>query len=406
MKAGVICIGNEILLGKTINTNLTFIGKKLAEIGIFVEQSVVIRDEENAILQALEQYWTTYDLVIVSGGLGPTIDDITKQTIATYFRKPLAFSSIVWEQVQERFRVRNLHTPPINKNQAFVPEDFTPLKNNFGTAPGLCLRENNKLFFAVPGVPVEMKHLMTEKIIPIVQKIAKKNPIHITNIHTWNITESLLAEKLSSIQIPERVSLAFLPQTGRVDLRVYGENETENKDVIQQIYEQISAHIWGENQKSPAQKIHELFINSNKKLTFAESCTGGLVQEMITEFSGSSSYFLGGIVSYANEIKERILQVPKDILDTVGAVSEETARAMVKGVSNVMNAEYAGAITGIAGPSGGTIEKPVGTVYIAVKTPQKTVVKKLLLQGNRETIRLKSAENLLLLLWENLDESF
>ncbi len=400
MKAALISIGNELLLGKTTNTNFAYIGKKLADIGIYLDKEITIPDTEKAITQTLDLLWKDYDIVMTTGGLGPTKDDITKKTIADFFGKPLFFDYKVWENIQFLFLKKKRKMPNLNRNQALVPRDFVAIENKIGTAPGLVYHREKKFLFMMPGVPREMKFLMENKFLEILKKAFNLPKIDITTIHTKDIAESAIAELIDDIDIEEPVRLAFLPQTGRVDIRVYGTDPIENKKIINKIKKRLQENIWAENVESPGELIHREFLKNGKTLSFAESCTGGMVQEIITSFPGASKYFAGGVVSYSNEAKTNILKVDKNTLEKFGAVSEETAKEMVQGVKDLFKSDFAASITGIAGPDGGTSEKPVGTVFIAVTNGEKISVRKFNFSGNRKRIRQMSAENVFFMLSE------
>ena len=288
--------------------------------------------------------------------------------------------------------------PNLNRNQALVPRDFVAIENKLGTAPGLAYHQDKKFLFMMPGVPKEMEYLMDEHILNILQKAFKLPKIDITTIHTKNIAESAIAEIIDDIVVEEPVRLAFLPQTGRVDLRVYGTNPEKNKEVVEKIKERLYDNIWAENISSPGEFIHQQFLKKGFTLSLAESCTGGMVQEIITSFPGSSKYFLGGIVSYSNKAKMNILKVQETTLNKYGAVSEETAIEMVQGVKKIFKSDFAASITGIAGPDGGSFEKPVGTVYIAVSNDEDILIKKFNFSGNRKRIREMSTENVFFML--------
>ncbi len=405
MKAALLSIGNELLLGKTINTNFAFIGKSLAKIGIYLDKEITIPDTEKAISESLDLLWKNYDLVLTTGGLGPTKDDITKKTIADFFGKALFFDYKVWENVQFLFLKKKRKMPNLNRNQALVPQDFVAIENKMGTAPGLAYHKDNKFLFMMPGVPKEMEYLMTEHILNILKKAFKLPKIDITTIHTKGIAESAIAELIDDIVVEEPVRLAFLPQTGRVDLRVYGTNPVKNNKVVEEIKERLHHKIWGENVSSPGELIHQKFLEEGFTLSLAESCTGGMVQEILTSFSGASKYFLGGIVSYSNQAKINLLKVQENTLNKYGAVSEETAIEMAQGVKKIFKSDFSASVTGIAGPDGGTFEKPVGTVFISVANNDKTMTKKFVFSGNRKRIRQMSAENVFFMLMDLLKKS-
>ncbi len=394
-----ITIGNEILLGKTVNTNLAFIGRELTRIGLVLTSSITIPDDADVIRETLSDAWQMNDIVITTGGLGPTSDDITKKVIAQFFGKELEFSERIWENVQGIFQRRGILIPNINRNQAEVPHDFTPLTNNYGTAPGLYYEEAGKQFFALPGVPLEMKYLILEQVIPILHDKYPRSPLLVLTIHTFGIAESAIAEMLSDLVIPDGLNLAYLPQTGRVDLRIYGSNQEAFENVGMYLETILQPYIWGIDNDEPDAILHKIMLSSGKTLSLAESCTGGLVQEMITRHADSSRYFMGGVVSYSNTVKKELLQVSSQDLEFHGAVSHEVAIAMAKGIQKLLKTDIGASITGIAGPSGGTEEKPVGTVHIAVTDGRQINHEEMHFSGDRDSIRKKSAEKCIFMIY-------
>jgi len=401
MKASIISIGNEILLGKTINTNLAFLGNELSKAGIEIVRAYTIKDDRKEIIATLKLVEND-ELVICTGGLGPTKDDITKKVVAEFFSKKMVFHENIWQKITENFKSRGVEIPAINHNQAEVPEDFLVLDNRYGTAPGLFYELNNSLFFFLPGVPYEMKSLFTNCILPILIEKKAVSEYYLCTIHTYDLAESRIAEILDDLEISEDVNLAYLPQAGRVDLRIYGHNTLKCQQLQEIIETRLSQHIWGYADDNIVQQFHNYMIKNNKTFSVAESCTGGLIQKLITDISGASQYFSGGIVSYSNRVKQSILGVDNDLLEQFGAVSEEVAKAMVIGTKKLFNSDIAAAVTGIAGPDGGSMEKPVGTVHIAIIINEKLLVKKTFLIGDRTTIRLKAAEKVFFLIIEEL----
>ncbi len=395
IKVGIINIGNELLLGKTVNSNLAYIGKELSKIGIFITESIIIPDEGDEIKRVLSDYVQRFQIIISTGGLGPTKDDITKQSISEFFKKDLEFVDEIWENIKEMFSKREIVIPEINKNQALVPEGFTFLKNSVGTAPGLFYEYQNSNFFALPGVPLEMEYLIKNRIIPIIQEKFKKESLYVKTLNTYGISESKTAEDLEGIIVPEGVNIAWLPQTGRVDIRIYGENSEDCMFVENEIRERLSSFIWGEDETTIIEKLHTLLKAKSYTISTAESCTGGMLSKILTDYPGSSSYFKGGIIAYDNAFKERVLGIPKENLSKYGAVSEEIAIGMVEGLSSLYLTDFSLSITGIAGPDGGSTEKPVGLVYMAIKNKFETITYKKLFIGTRDSIRFKAAEFLL-----------
>jgi len=398
----IISIGNEILLGRTLNSNLYYLADKLAGIGLPVDYAITIKDDPEEIKRALTHCWNSFDVVITTGGLGPTADDITKQCIAEFFGSSLVFDEEIWNYVVSLFSRRNMKAPEINRNQAMVPTNFKALSNKLGTAPGLFYEAEQKSFFALPGVPIEMKELFEDHMQSILVNKYHKETVLIRNIHTAGVSESALAELMRNLQPPEGLSLAWLPQTGRVDIRLYGTNQDQINYFETQLIELIGKHVWAFDAGSPACVLHEQLYNSGLKLAVAESCTGGLLSRLITDNSGCSDYFMGGVVSYHNDLKTRILGITEELLEEHGAVSEEVARAMLVGLFKLHRLDLGIAITGIAGPEGGSPDKPVGTVCFAYRCKGEVWSHKLILTGNREMIRIKAAEHALISMIQKL----
>ena len=387
-----VAIGNEILIGKTINTNEGFIGARLTSAGIPLESSITIKDDKEIIVKTLVNCWEHYDVVIVTGGLGPTHDDITKYAICDFFKKELFFDSSVWEAIQKMYSVKNKLLPEVVKTQAEIPHGFTPLSNKKGTAPGLYHSVNKKHFFALPGVPSEMKSMFIEHVIPLLQKNLSTHPVFQKTIRTIGIPESVLYTGAKNVQETAQTKIAFLPKSGIVDIRVYGTSEQEVKGIINKLLENIPPkNIYGFDDDTIEELFHKKMIASGKTVSAAESCTGGLIQSLITNNAGSSKYFLGGVVSYSNEAKMNLLGVNESTLEKFGAVSEETVREMVLGVQKLMGCDYAIAVSGIAGPDGGTEDKPVGLVYIGTFGKSGLVITKNNFSGTRIEVKKKTA---------------
>lgn len=397
-KVCIINIGNELLLGKTINTNLGWLGNSLINLGLPVTRSIIIRDSYEDITETLRNEWDANDIIITTGGLGPTTDDITKKTIADFFGKKLEFREDIWEEVQDVFKRRKLPVPLINKSQAYVPESFIPLKNTIGTAPGLIFKIGIKTFIALPGVPSEMKSIFENHLRVKLSSEYKCPSLIIKNIHTWRISESALAEKLQDLRVPDTIQFAWLPQTGRVDLRIIGNDKNLIQEVYKKVYKSINEYIWGEDDETPQFIVYQWFQNNKKTLSVAESCTGGLVQELLTRVPGASKYMLGGVVAYSNDIKSKLLNVENEVLSKYGAVSSETAIEMAMGVKHLFQSDFGISITGIAGPDGGSLLKPVGTVFLGLCDNSMSFSKEIVFNGDRQSIRLKAAEYSLLLL--------
>ena len=387
-----VAIGNEILIGKTINTNESFIGTQLASAGIPLESSITTKDDKEIILKTFEDCWEHYNVVIVTGGLGPTHDDVTKYAICDFFKKELRFDSSVWEAIQKMYAMKDIPIPEIVKTQAEIPHGFTPLPNKKGTAPGLYFSANNKHFFALPGVPSEMKSMFVGHVIPILQKNFSTHPVFQKTIRTIGIPESFLYTDTQNVTETAQTKIAFLPKPGMVDIRVYGTSEQEVKEIINRLLENIPPkNIYGFDDDTIEETFHKKMVTSRKTVSAAESCTGGLIQSLITNNAGSSEYFLGGVVSYSNEAKMNLLGVKESTLEKFGAVSEETVREMALGVQKLMGSDYAIAVSGIAGPDGGTDDKPVGLVYIGTFGKSGLVITKNNFSGTRIEVKKKTA---------------
>ncbi|MDD3235738.1 MAG: CinA family nicotinamide mononucleotide deamidase-related protein [Candidatus Cloacimonetes bacterium] len=403
MNATIINIGNELLLGKTVNTNVAYLGAELANLGVPVEYTITIKDDPIAIKTALQNAWGRSDIVITTGGLGPTEDDLSKAAIAEFFGKQMYFNDDVWQYVQSIFAMRNMQTPPINRNQALVPDAFTVLRNEKGTAPGLHYREGNKLFFALQGVPVEMMYIFEFYMKQIIAECyPDAKPVIQKTIHTHGLSESRLAELFKLEELPEGVSLAWLPQTGRVDLRFYGYDIAPIEQAILLAECKIAPYIWGLDNETPAGTLLKLLDEQNDTLSLAESCTGGWVQKMITDVSGASHSFLGGMVAYSNDMKINVLGISDNILNSYGAVSSECATEMAIRIKELTKSSHAISVTGIAGPDGGTAEKSIGTVYFGFAAKERSWSIKQIFSGDRNSIRHKASEFAILELIKSL----
>ena len=397
ISCAVITIGNEILLGRTLNSNLAWLGQKLAALGFDLKEALIVEDDSEAIKSALKRSWQSYDLIITTGGLGPTEDDVSRSAIASFFGKDLVYVPQIWEELEARFAQRGAKPALINRNQAMVPQSFSILENELGTAPGFYFKQDSKLFFALQGVPLEMKHVFDIQVRPILQdEYPEAKGYYERTMHCFGIAESSLAELLHADDLPQGVNLAWLPQTGRVDLKILSDDPHTLAQAESVIEEKAGYYIWGKDQDSPASILTKMLREQNLRIAVAESCTAGLVQAYLAEIPGASEVFLGGVVSYANSIKEEVLGLRQ--LSDYGAVSSETAIAMAQGVQKLCLSDVALAITGIAGPTGGTEQKPVGTVFFGFCIKDRIWHKKLLLFGDRNSIRHKAAEAAMLLL--------
>ncbi len=376
MQAEIISIGDEILIGMTMDSNAAWMGSELTNLGIEVYQMTSISDKREHILKVLDESLERSELVLITGGLGPTSDDITKKTLSEYFNTRLVQDDGVLENIERFMKNRGLHMNENNIKQAEVPEGCRVLSNELGTAPGMWFEKNGKVLVSMPGVPYEMKYIMSTHVIPGIKKYFKRPFIKYRLVMTFGTFEAHLAEILENFEneMPDSVRLAYLPTSGIIKLRltVRGEDEAKIDQVldeqIEKLYNIIPEYIYGLDGISLEEATGNILRDNNLTVSVAESCTGGNISRMITSVPGSSDYFTGSVIAYSNQIKIDELGVRKGNLELNGAVSEEVALQMATGIRKKYNTDYGISTTGIAGPGGGTDEKPVGTVWIAVSS--------------------------------------
>lgn len=383
MLCEIITIGDEILIGQIVDTNSAWMAQQLNEFGIRVKQITSISDDKQHIIDALNEAQKRADIILITGGLGPTKDDITKHTLAEYFNAKLVLNEEALANVERIFARFNRPVTEVNRKQAEVPDNCTIIQNPQGTAPGMHFNINGKHIFCMPGVPFEMKAIMESSVLPYIKANFIGHTLIHENILTVGIGESFLATEIEDIEnaLPSHIKLAYLPKLGQVRMRltanydgVYDPNEILNYK--KQISERVHKNVVAEEDISFEEAILNILIKNNKKLSTAESCTGGYISHLFTSIPGSSRAFEGGAVSYSYDLKKSMLGLTQSTLDTCGAVSQETVEEMAKGAIKHFNTDYAIACSGIAGPDGGTEDKPVGTVWIAVATPNHVVSKK------------------------------
>jgi nicotinamide-nucleotide amidase len=406
MKAELITIGDEILIGQIVDTNSAWMGQQLNLQGIEVYQVTSVHDDHTHIMTALANAEKNADLVLITGGLGPTKDDITKDCLCEYFETELVFHPEVLEHVTSLLSSRNVSINKLNRDQAMLPASCTVLHNSAGTASGMWFERNGTIFVSMPGVPFEMEAIMTEEVFPrLIERGISQSIVHKT-VLTIGLPESMLAEKIEAWEnsLPSFIKLAYLPSPTSVRLRLsaYGNDkalleETINRKV-NELLTIIPDNIFGYDDDNMALAIGQLLIQSSKTLAVAESCTGGNIAHYLTSNAGSSAYFKGGVVAYSNEIKNKLLEVSADTIEVKGAVSKEVAEAMALGAMKALNADYALSTTGIAGPDGGSEEKPVGTVWIAAAGPSGVISEKFVFRHNRERNIIRSSQTALNLL--------
>ncbi len=411
MKAEIVNVGDEILLGQIVNTNATFLSQALVNAGVEPRWITVLGDSREDILNGLEVAFRRADVVLITGGLGPTHDDVTKYAVAEFFQSPLTIDPELYEKLKRRFEARGRPMPEVNRNQAEVPVKATVLPNPAGTAPGLFFEENGRLCFVLPGVPMEMRRLTEESVLPILtQKLKNKGAcLRFKTLRTTGIFESKLMEVLGDVAAVEKfASLAFLPHFFGVDLRltVKSNSASECEKRLQQaenlIRAKVGKYIYGEDNETLEEKVAELLFRTKQTVAVAESCTGGLVSHKLTNIPGSSEYFDRAIVSYSNQAKMENLGVSPQTLEQFGAVSEQTAREMAEGVRQMAGTDWGLSTTGIAGPGGGTAEKPVGLVYIGLSGERETVVRRFIFTNDRLANKERAAYAALELLRRNL----
>jgi len=381
MQATILTIGDEILIGQIVDTNSASIARHLNAAGIVVREKCSIGDDRQQIEQAVERALADSQVVVITGGLGPTKDDITKKTLAELFGSAMRYDETVAAHVQRMLEARGIAFNELNRSQALVPTCCTVLFNAHGTAPGMWFERDGKVVVSLPGVPFEMEHLMQDEVMPRLKaRFALRQIVHRTLI-TAGLAESMLAERIAAWEeaLPPYLKLAYLPNPGAVRLRLSA-YEVEGETVAREIERQFAAlgriipeYVVGYETATVQELVHKQLADRGATLATAESCTGGAIAARFTALPGASAYFRCGVVAYSNDAKHDLLGVDAADIARCGAVSEQVARQMAEGVRRIAGADYGVATTGIAGPAGGTDEKPVGTVWIAVAAPERTV---------------------------------
>lgn len=391
MKATIISIGNELIIGQVVNSNAAYMAEQLNLVGLEIDSIITIGDDRDKILQSLHDSQHNSRVVLITGGLGPTSDDITKEVLCEYFNSRLIYNEDVFNNIRELFSRRKQEVTERNRLQAMVPHNCELVPNELGTAPGMWFEKDNIMYIAIPGVPFEMVKMTEEQIIPRLMKKLSAEPVLHYTVLTQGIGESHLSDLIAPWEknLPEHIRLGYLPQPGIVRLRLSASGKNINllkKDIeetVRKLQDYIGDYIWGFQNDTLEEVVGSLLRKSNSSLSTAESCTGGYIAHLITSVPGSSDYFKGSVVAYANDIKEHILGVsPQSIID-FGAVSEQAVVEMAKGVKEKFNTHYSIAVSGIAGPDGGTTQKPVGTVCIAIGSPDGITARRFLFGKDR-----------------------
>ena len=392
-KVEIITIGDELLIGQVVDTNSAFIARELNKIGISVFQITSISDSREHILTALEEASRRASIVLTTGGLGPTKDDITKSAFAEYTDDRLIFHPETLRNIEAMMAARGIAMNSLNIQQAEVPSRCTVIPNSCGTAPGMWFEKDGVVYVSMPGVPFEMKTMMLDEVLPrLQQRFRTTNILHRTLL-VIGFPESALALRIEDWEnhLPQNIKLAYLPGSVIIRLRLSASGDdmqylsAQTEKEIEKLMSILGNHIISENDELMEEIVARMLTERRKTVAIAESCTGGNIACLLTSISGSSAYFKGSVVAYANDIKEKMLQVNISDLQQYGAVSEQVVTQMATNVRQLMGADYGIAVSGIAGPTGGTEKKPVGTIWIAVASASQTVTKLLLLGNNRES---------------------
>lgn len=399
VRAEIITIGDEILYGQILDTNTQWISLELDKIGIKTVRKSSVGDQRDEIVQILQEAQKRADIVFITGGLGPTKDDLTKKILADFFNCPLAYHPDALQDVTDFFAKRGRELSDINRDQALLPTKCTFIPNKQGTAPAMWFNEQETIWVSMPGVPFEMKAIMETEVLPRITTHFKL-PVIVHQIRkVVGIGESYLSDLIQDweLQLPSHLKLAYLPSLGIVKLRLtgFGQDKTQlHADIdveFEKVMPLIKGYVFGREKDELASVVGQLLVDQQATLAVAESCTGGYLAHQFTQHAGSSAYFQGGIISYANDVKVKQLGVSQAILDSDGAVSDSCVMAMAAGARKHLGTTYALATSGIAGPDGGTEEKPVGTIWIALAHPNGVIARKLTQGGTRiQNIHLSS----------------
>ncbi len=399
MKAEIITIGDELLYGQILDSNSSYLSESLTAEGIDVIFKTSVGDDINRMAEAFNIARSRTDVIVASGGLGPTLDDLTKKAVVKAFKRNLIFHQEILKQIEESFQRRGRLMPKINQNQALIPQGAKALSNRWGVAPGIFLEDEKTLFFALPGVPTEMKWMMENEVLPVLRAKKPQHFILHTKLKTTGISESALYEKIEGLIDPkEEIKVAFLPGYLGVDIRLTAESTDKDQaqaridELEQKIREVLENYVYGKDDQTLEEVVGKLLLERKKTIAVAESCTGGLIGARFTNVSGSSQYFERGVVTYSNEAKTELLNVPMEIIEKHGAVSEEAAILMAEGVRKLAKTDYGLSVTGIAGPTGGTPQKPVGLVFVGFAHENDSFVQKFLLGGDRNSNRERAAQ--------------
>lgn len=412
MYAEIITIGDEILIGQIVDSNSAWMAQKLNEIGVDVRQITSISDQIDAITESLSKASERADIILITGGLGPTNDDLTREALAKYFNSGMHIDQKVLAHVTNIFSRSNKPLLAVNSKQAEVLDIAEVLFNKVGTAPGMYMKSQGKHIFVMPGVPFEMKYLMENEVIPKIRTFSSSEVIVHRSILIGGLGESFLALEIEDIEkrLPSTIKLAYLPSFGEVRLRLSAKG-TDKDDLCQKveffinlIKERLPDNWFAEGDSTLEEALLNYLIDHNLRLSTAESCTGGQIAHLLTGVAGSSRAYEGGVVAYSNSIKEKLLGVPKEVINKYGPVSEQVVAAMTEGVKRQLNTDYSISTTGIAGPNGGTVENPVGTVWIGITGKTKTITQCYNFGSMRHSTIERASKTALFLLFKLLYE--
>lgn len=391
MNAGIISVGNELLMGFTLDSNSTWIARKLLDLGIKVDLKLTIADNEGEILEAFKTLSSRCDVILCTGGLGPTSDDVTKSAYCDFIQAGLELNEDYLEELKKKFEDRQLVMSDSNREQAMVPDKGETIPNSLGSALGLKYVDEENHIYVMPGVPSEMKRMMDETVLPELEQLPR-DELHVTTIRLTGIMESALYDQVKDLLNDNVVKVAFLPGFLGVDVRLMSRDKDSLLELSGQFFDRLGNYVYAEDWETLEDAVGRLLIERGLTLATAESCTGGLLGNRITNVAGSSEYYLGGIVSYSDAAKMNLLGVSQETLKEFGAVSEETAKEMAAGARRVLQSDVGVSITGIAGPTGGTEDKPVGLVYIAVDVAGDVAVRKFVFSEDRRYNKEISAQ--------------
>ncbi len=413
MQAFIVSIGEELLIGQTVNTNAAWTAAQLNQVGIEVREVRVIADKKTEILRCIREAEGMAGLVLITGGLGPTRDDVTRDALCEYFDSRLVVNKEVLDDITVYMERRGRKVSDVNRDQARVPEKASIIRNPYGTAPGFWFKKGDRSFIAMPGVPYEMKEMVLNHIMPALEAAPRKKHIVHKTVLTHGVGESVLMELIAGWEdgLPDAVKLAYLPSMGIVKLRLTATGKDKELLVkligreLKELQKIIPEYIWGYDDDSLEGVTGHLLAKKEKSLATAESCTGGFIAHKITSIPGSSAYFKGSIVAYANQAKEDLLGVSHTLTETQGAVSREVAEEMARGARQVLNADYAIGVTGIAGPGGGNKNKPAGTTWIAIAGEHDVASRKFAFGDNRERNIIRAANAALAMLKDFLERT-